>query len=269
LLVTGGSGYLGAELLRQAGPGAVGTYLSNRFEGGLRLDVRDAAAVERAVAGHEAVIHTAYVQSDAATIQAGSAAVAAACAATGARLVHVSSDVVFDGSLGRPYREDDAANPINDYGRAKRAAERAVADRCPGAAIVRPSLIYGGPGREPSRQEQDPLDAAAGLADIAFFTDELRSPVQVGDLATAILELVALDYSGPLHMGGAEAVSRFELAQLIVAARGGDPAAVPGASFAELGLVRPGDCRLDSSRAAALLGTRLRGVREALGASWG
>ena len=259
MLVTGGSGYLGAELLRQA-PDAVGTYLSRPYEGGVPLDVRDPAAVARAVDGHSAVIHTAYVQQDRSVIADGSAAVAAASAAAGARLVHVSTDVVFDGRLGRPYREDDEPSPITDYGAAKLAAERAVADRAPGAVIVRTSLIYGGPRREPSHQERQPLDGS-----MKFFTDELRSPVQVGDLAAALLELVALTgVFGPLHVAGADGVSRHEFARLVVGARGGDPAGVEAASFRELGLDRPADCRLDCSRAASLLRTPLRGVREVL-----
>jgi dTDP-4-dehydrorhamnose reductase len=264
VLVTGGSGFLGGELLRLA-PAATGTFLTTPIDGGVRLDVRDADAVARAVAGHDAVIHTAYVQEDASVIEAGAAAVAAACAAAGARLVHVSTDVVFDGALGRAYREDDPPSPITDYGRAKLAAERAVLERCPGALVVRTSLIYAGPPGAPSRQEREPTDAAAGTTDIAFFTDELRSPVQVEDLAGALLELAAGQASGVLHAGGADSVSRHEFARLVVAARGGDPDLVRGGSFRSLGLDRPADCTLDSSRAAALLSrTRLRGVREVL-----
>jgi dTDP-4-dehydrorhamnose reductase len=255
LLVTGGSGYLGEELLRQAGADALGTYLTTPFEGGLRLDVRDAAAVLDAVAGHEAVIHTAYMQEDAGVIVDGSSAVAEACAATGARLVHISTDVLFDGTLGRPYREDDEPSPITGYGRAKHAAERAVAERCPDAAIVRTSLIYGGPGLEPSHQEQVAIDAPH-----PFFTDEIRSPVQVGDLATAVLRLVDDgSVAGPVHLAGADHISRYDFARLVVAARGGDADRIEAASFRDLGLTRPADCRLESRRAQPL-----RGVRETL-----
>ena len=255
MLVTGGSGYLGGELLRQAGGAATGTYLTTPLGGGVQLDVRDAGAVALAVAGHDAVVHTAYVQDDPSVIVDGSAAVADACASAGARLVHISTDVVFDGTLGRPYVEDDEPSPITGYGQSKLAAERAVAQRCPGAAIVRTSLIYGGPGREPSRHEQDALDG-----EMAFFTDELRSPVHVGDLATAVLGLVDdTSIAGLVHLGGGDHVSRYEFARLVVAARGGDPEGVRSASFREMGLNRPADCRLASTRAQPL-----RGVREVL-----
>ena len=76
---------------------------------------------------------------------------ARAAAAAGARLVHLSSDVVFSGRAGRPYAEEDAPDPITAYGAAKAEAERLVAAACRGAVLVRTSLIYGGP--EPSRQE--------------------------------------------------------------------------------------------------------------------
>jgi dTDP-4-dehydrorhamnose reductase len=258
LLVTGASGYVGGELMRQA-PEAYGTYHRNPAVRSLRLDVREAASALQAVAGHDAVIHTAYVQDDDETIVAGSANVAAAAAAAGARLVHISTDVVFGGTLGRPLTEDDAPDPVTGYGHAKAEAERQVAARCPGALIVRTSLVYGGPGREPSRQEAMALEPGT-----RFFTDELRSPVAVRDLAAALLELVARDVSGPLHVAGADGVSRHEFARLVAAARGGDPGALEGMTTAESGLDRPADCRLDSSRAAGLLGWAPRGVREVL-----
>jgi dTDP-4-dehydrorhamnose reductase len=248
LLVTGSTGYLGRELLRRA-PDAVGT------GGRAALDVRDAAAVERRVRELRpaALIHTAYVLSgpDAwATNVDGAANVARAAAAVGARLVHLSTDVVFDGRRGR-YREEDAPAPVYDYGRSKAEAERLVAAAHPEAAIVRTSLIYG--GAEPSQHERSALEAR-----FPFFVNERRSPVQVTDLADALLELAALDHAGPLHVAGADDVDRWTFACLI---RGDERAERAEAD----GDARPLDCTLDSSRARSLLRTRLRGVREVLG----
>ena len=112
--------------------------------------------------------------------------------------------------------------------------------------------------------EQAVLDAVDGMIDMAFFTDEVRCPVDVGDLAEAILELAGLELSGPLHVAGTEAVSRYELAQLIAAANGRDPALVRGTRSVDLGSRRPLDCRLDCGRSRSLLATRPRGVREVL-----
>ena len=239
LLITGGTGYLGRELVRRSGAHG----LSSRD-----VDVRDADAVDAAVAPYDAVVHTAYRQDppDAWSVNVdGSRNVARA--ARDKRLVHLSTDVVFGGDLGRPYVEDDQPAPAHDYGRSKAAAEQAVREEHPAPLIVRTSLIYG--GDEPSKHE-----LAARDPENTFYDDELGNPVQVGDLASALLELVALEVSGPLHVAGPEAVSRCAFARLVA----GDARcahAPPG---------RPLDCRLDSSRAQRLLRTRLRGVREVL-----
>ncbi|HXD71487.1 MAG TPA: SDR family oxidoreductase [Gaiellales bacterium] len=268
LLVTGGSGHLGGEVVRRArdaGWEAVGT--SFRTPGGVRLDVRDAEAVEALVAelAPACVVHTAYVQDgpDAwATNVAGAANVAAAAAGRGARLIHLSTDLVFDGRAG-PYAEGDAVNPLLEYGRSKAAGERVVAERHPEATLVRTSLIYGGQGL--SRHERRILDVVDGRADLAFFTDELRCPVQVSDLADALLALAGVAHPGPLHLAGADGVSRYELACLVAEANGRETAHLRTTTSAGMQPERPRDCRLDCSRAAALLGGPLPGVREILG----
>jgi dTDP-4-dehydrorhamnose reductase len=269
LLVTGAAGYLGRELAAQAAAAGVevtGTW-HDRPADGIRLDIRDAGAVRRVVSAvtPDAVVHTAYLQSgDAmrAVNVEGSANVAAAAAATAARMVHLSTDFVFDGEQAAPYGEHDRPAPVTAYGQAKLDAERAVADAYPAALIVRTSLIYG--GAEPGPHEQLVLDALDGRSDVGFFTDELRSPVAVPDLASALLELVAMRVAGPLHVAGPQPVSRYEFALLVAAAHGRDPAGLRAARSAELPQRRPLDCVLDSSRAQAMLATRLRGVGEVL-----
>ncbi len=250
LLVTGGSGYLGRELLRRS-PGAVGASRKS----GLRVDVRDAAAVQAAFAELRpaVVIHTAYDMEDRATTYGGAVNVARAAARVGARLIHLSSDLVFDGTKSTPYIEEDEPVPLSAYGRDKADAERAVREAHPGALVVRTSLLYG--GAEPGTQERMAADP-----DAVFFTDELGSPVHVGDLAAALLELAARDDAGILHAAGAEVLSRYELARLLAP----DPERVSSMTIAESGLVRPRNCALSSDRAAALLRTGLRGARQVL-----
>jgi dTDP-4-dehydrorhamnose reductase len=244
LHVTGATGFLGRELTRLAPAATVE-----------RVEVRDPDAVT-ALFGRlrpEVVIHTAYRQhgDDAYAINVdGAENVALAAAAVGARLVHLSTDVVFDGRKGALYTEDDVPSPCTDYGRSKADAEQRVVAAHVGALIVRTSLIVGGPGHEPSKQELASLDP-----DATFYEDELRSPVQVTDLAAALLELAALDVTGVLHVAGADDVSRAELAELVARGSVRRAAAPPG---------RPLDCRLDSSRARGLLGVELRGVRTVL-----
>jgi dTDP-4-dehydrorhamnose reductase len=242
LHVTGATGYLGSELVRLR-PDATSE----------RVEICDAEAVEALLRRlrPDVVIHTAYRQ-DGPTARAinvdGAENVARAAARVGARLVHLSSDVVFDGRKGAAYVEEDELSPVSDYGRAKAEGELRVATAHPEALLVRTSLLVG--GERPSKHE---LAAAESRT---WFTNEIRSPVQVTDLACALLELAELEVSGPLHVAGADAVSRAELAELVVRR---------AVVTAEAPPTRPLDCRLDSSRAQALLRTRLRGVREVFG----
>jgi dTDP-4-dehydrorhamnose reductase len=183
----------------------------------------------------------------------------------GARLIHMSSDALFDGERVGSYHERDDPSPITPYGAAKAAAERLVAEAHPAALIVRTSLIYG--GIHPGPHEQLVLDALSGQADVAFYTDELRCPITVGDLAAALLEVAPTDRAGRLHMAGADVVSRYEFAWLVAAAHRQDPARLRAAASATSDVRRPRNCALDSSLAGQLLRTRLRGVREVLSQS--
>lgn len=275
IFITGGTGYLGSALVRRAalaGHTVAASYFSQEppAPGGVTwvpLDVRDPLAVEDCLDGlrPDLVIHTAYLQSgpDLMPVTAtGSGNVARAAAAIGARLIHMSSDVIFDGECEGAYTEEDLPSPISDYGLAKARAEALVAEALPAATIVRTSLTYGfTPIDKISRFS---LAVAQGRIAARLFTDEYRCPIYVEDLVSALLELAGLSYTGVLHVAGAERVSRYELGTLIAQAWGFDPAGIPAGLSAESPTRRPRNCALAIGKAQSLLRTRLRGVRDVL-----
>jgi dTDP-4-dehydrorhamnose reductase len=230
-----------------------------------RLDVRDAQAVRHLVAhvGPEVVVHTAYRQDDWATTAGGAAAVALAAQDSAARLVLVSSDVVFPGG-DRAFDEDDVPAPISEYGRAKAAAEAAVTGLVPDAVVVRTSLILGSSGGRPSPTERLVHDLARGRVEGALFTDDIRCPVHVDDLADALVELALDGATGVRHCAGPDALSRHEIGCLVAARDGLETARLRPGSRAGSAIEGPLELRLDSTRTQAGLSTRLRGAREFL-----
>ncbi|GAA0455940.1 dTDP-4-dehydrorhamnose reductase [Paractinoplanes deccanensis] len=267
VLVTGATGHLGSHTARRAaaaGWSVVGTFLTAPApEAGERLDIRDPAAVRDLMrrVRPDAVIHTAAGRSDWAVMADGAAHVAVAAAEVGARLVHVSSDAIF----GRDGEYDETAepDPVYRYGAAKAAAETAVRAVDPGAVVVRTSVIL---GHGAGQHERLTRDLIAGRTAGALFTDMIRKPLHVDDLADALLELAAGRCAGVLNVAGPEAISRYDLGVLIARRDGLDASRIPAATIVEMGLSLPGDVRLRTDKAVSVLSTRLRGVSEFLAA---
>jgi dTDP-4-dehydrorhamnose reductase len=283
MLVTGGSGYLGGWVVRLAHANwtVTATCLTHPAdEPGAdwrRLDVRDEAAVAALVADVRptAIVHTAALNPGQGTDfeavnSAGTRHVARAAAKCGARLIHISSDVIFDGE-SRPtnqgrgnYVEEDSPSPITLYGHSKALAESEVRSSGAEAVIVRTSLIYGWRPRM-ARQVSWMVDDLQAGKPLCLYTDELRCPIWVESLAAAVVELAGMTYTGVLHVAGAQILSRYEFGMRLLRFHGLDPSPVIPASSRESGLRRPLDCTLDCSRARALLRTPLPGVDEVLG----
>ena len=269
LLVIGGTGLLGRRITcraQRAGHDVIATFHANvPSAAGVewrQLDVRRRDEVRKLAqqVRPDVVVNAAYRQSDWETTADGGLHVALAAAAAGARLVHVSSDAVFSGTAPS-YDETCQPDPVTPYGAAKAAAETAVKGIAPDAVIARTSLII---GDGDSVHEKLVHALAAGDVAGALFTDEVRCPVYVGDLAAALQELAAAPVAGVCHVAGADAVSRYELGLLIAARDGLDQAAIPAGPRSASGRAGAARVYLDCTRTQAQLTTRLRGAREFL-----
>ena len=151
----------------------------------------------------------------------------------GAHLVQISTDYVFDGTLDRPYREDDSTNPLSVYGQSKLAGERAAGET---ATIVRTSWLCGAAG---ANMVKTVLGLLGSGAPMAFVTDQRGCPTFTADLAGPVRELAHQRRAGVFHVTNQRAVSWFEFVREIVEAAGGDPGVVRPIVAAELTPPRP------------------------------
>lgn len=291
LLIIGGSGFLGGELIRQAVAAdheVVATYATRPGDAPAdrwhHLDLRDAGqpegdagqpegrglglgfgfGIDRLIADLApcTLINASSGHADWAVTADGAIRVATAAARHGCRLVHVSTDAVFSGE--RPdYDETCLPDPITPYGAAKAAAETGVRLLTPDSVIARTSLIIGDGG---SAHERHVHDLATGRRTGALFTDVVRCPVHVTDLAAALLELAGSTATGIHHLAGPDALTRHELGVLIAHRDGLDPTRLPTAHHADSPRPGPLTLRLNSKTTQSRLRTRLRGAREFLAA---
>ncbi|MCX5129420.1 sugar nucleotide-binding protein [Streptomyces sp. NBC_00347] len=268
-LIVGGSGFLGTELVRQAradGHTTVATYATKPGSASpsawRRLDLRDSGSLDTVLSEvrPEVVLNVSSGSAHWPTTAEGPVRLAMAAAKYGSRIVHVSSDAIFSGADVH-YDESSLPDPVTPYGAAKAAAETGVLAVHQKAMVARTSLIIGH-GR--SVHERLVHDLAAGTRDGALFTDDVRCPVHVTDLAAALLELAAADATGIHHLAGPDAVSRHELGILIAARDGLDATQLPTGLRAESTLPGALDVRLDSRATQQGLRTTLRGARQFL-----
>jgi len=276
ILITGGAGLLGSALIRAA-PEGVDLHATRRTAPVLDLarehavDLADAAATAALLDAvrPELVIHTAYRQdTPERDVWRATESVVLACRAAGAALIHLSSDVVFDGEHA-PYAESAAPAPVHEYGRWKAHAERLVREQLPAAAIVRTSLITrpDPPDTISARVIDSIRDTARGGEPPRLFVDELRCPIGDEDLAAQLWELAAMSpdaQAGFWHLAGPEAVSRYTLGVLVARRHGVDADAIIPTRSRGAGLQRPRDLRLLTTRADCELRIFARPISEVL-----
>ncbi len=220
VLVTGAGGQLGRELQRTVPKVHELVALSSAL-----LDVTDAAQIECAFAGHEpavvinAAAYTAVdrAESERERAQAvngeGPDLLARATAARGIRLIHVSTDFVFDGTKGSPYLPDDPPNPLGAYGESKLAGEHAVMAADPGALVVRSAWVYSAHGQNFVNTMLRLMRERTSLGVVA---DQIGTPTWAKGLAQALWRAVdAPQMQGIYHWTDAGVASWYDFAVAI------------------------------------------------------
>src|SRR4051794_15828628 len=216
LLVTGAAGMLGRAVTaaaRRLGHDVVALAHA-------QLDITDAAHVERIVAAAEprAIVNcAAWTDVDGAEASEararrvngdGAGHVARAAAETGARIVHVSTDYVFDGAKRTPWVESDPVGPLQAYGRTKLAGEDAVAAANPEHAIVRAAWLFGAGG---SNFADTMLRLCAEREEVEVVADQCGRPTWTGHLGPALVELAERRGDvGVVHATGAGQCTWYE-----------------------------------------------------------
>jgi dTDP-4-dehydrorhamnose reductase len=229
-LVTAAAGMLGRDLigvLRDQGEEVTGLTRAD-------LDITDTAAVREAVAADKPTVvvncagWTAVDDAETHEAQAlavnghGAANLAAACRDAGVRLMHVSTDYVFDGDASKPWAEDDLPAPRSAYGRTKLAGEQAVLSQLPGAGyVVRTAWLYGEHGPNFVRTM---IRLAASQPTVNVVADQYGQPTWTRDVAC---QLAALEHAGAhpgiYHATSSGETSWFGLAQEVFRLIGADP----------------------------------------------
>jgi dTDP-4-dehydrorhamnose reductase len=237
VVVFGCRGQLGIELvavLRERG------YQVTGFDR-TQLDIADSAQVEQAFAREEpaiAVNAAAYNQVDiaekepAAAMAANGLAVrnlAMACRQHDARLVHFSTDYVFDGTAGRTYTEEDATHPLGAYAVSKLAGELYAQAYLDNPLIIRTCGVFGPGGLKTARGNfvEVMLRLAAGGQPIRVLDDHVASPTYAPLLAARSADLMDRGLTGVFHVGGGQAISWFDYAAIIFRIAGLHPELKP------------------------------------------
>jgi dTDP-4-dehydrorhamnose reductase len=269
-LVTGGTGQL-ATALAKAAPGAVRVVGRPVFD----LDRLETFRTLFAAGLPEVLINaaawTAVDAAEASPEEArranaeGPAALAALCNRHGVKLVHVSTDYVFDGAKGAPYVETDATCPTGVYGATKLEGEEAVLTELPDAVILRTAWVYAETGRNFVRTM---LGAARKTDRLRVVADQIGCPTNADDLAQAVLRVAnRMIEAGPppggvYHCAGSGETSWYEFACAIFASAGPLGWKVPeiqpiATTDWPTAARRPADSRLDCGKLATHFGVRL------------
>ncbi len=276
LLITGAGGMLGVSLVLEAlaaGHRVIAVDHGHPvYHQGVETVVADLAApgaaeAVLAAARPDWVIHCAAATSvDACEADPGTAfrlnrdmagQVASAARAVGARLVHISTDAVFDGERGG-YTEEDEPHPVNVYGKSKREGELAVLAEDAGALVVRTN-IYGWNAQARQSLAEWFLERLEAGERCRGFADVWVAPILVNDLAPLLLKMLDAGLTGIYHVGGGECLSKCEFGVRLAEVFGLDANLIEPVKVGAAGLhaKRPRKLCLDGSKIERALGVRL------------
>ncbi|MCP5112936.1 MAG: dTDP-4-dehydrorhamnose reductase [bacterium] len=233
VIVFGSSGQLGRELVSEFTKRGDTVVALDRAE----IDIADADSVERCFTQQQPAIvvnAAAYNMVDVAekeplhAFQVNALAVrhlAVQCRRWDARLVHYSTDYVFDGAARRPYTEDDKTHPLGAYAVSKLAGELYALAYLDEALVIRTSGVFGGGGRHTARGNfpELMLRLAAKRKKIRVVADHIASPTYAPALAARTVDLITRGEHGVFHIGGGRAISWFDYAKLIFQVAGLEP----------------------------------------------
>jgi dTDP-4-dehydrorhamnose reductase len=191
--------------------------------------------------------------------------VAQSCRDHGARLLFFSSDYIFDGR-GGPYREEDEARPIQEYGRQKWEAEGLVREILPDRHLIaRVTVVYGWEKQGKNFLARLRRTLASGET-LPVPQDQIGSPTLVDDLADAVWSLVETGAAGTFHVAGPDWISRYEFALAAARTFGLPGERIVPCATPSLGQAAPRPLRagMVSERAERLIGRRMLGVQQGL-----
>lgn len=191
----------------------------------------------------------------------GPSLLAQVATALGARLIHISTDYVFDGNSASPLRESDRCSPVNTYGKTKHAGEKNVLIHAPRACIIRTSWLFGKGGKNFLSHLVQWLDENE---EVRVVSDQINRPTYVPDLAEAIVNL--LDAEGVYHFANGHPLSRYEMARDIMAHQATRCQRLIPVALATFPCVakRPLYTALDTTKVTAVLGYAPRSWKEIL-----
>jgi len=298
VLLVGGSGMLGSNIVvSNSAFELYPTYLRNRIAHprASQLDISNRDGVLKRVEAiqPEVIVHAGGMTKPTACEKEpalahrvnveGTAHLVEAAKGVGARFIFLSSDLVFDGSAER-YDEDSPTSPLSVYGHNKIEGEERVRTRSDDFAIVRTTVMYGWSSRYTESMAEWVLRGLRAHRELNMYHDQYRQFIFINDLVAALFELIEMEDPstprqardaaspgrGPLNetilVAGPELISRYEFAQRLARTFGLPEAGIRSTSFDDTpqAAFTPKRLRLDTTKAARILRSPMRGIDDGL-----